>query len=258
VGFLFPWDSGMTVAVPWRGLPDTEGSSSDCFLIPERRMTAEAQKGLAVPKKRKPLKTGNQTAIIDASKNTIRVPSRPGLEMPGAVRTAFRERGMFMPLEGEKSARSLYHYCTGETLKCILGSRTLRLADIRKSNDSKEIEYCIEGYEKYWSNKYGKWLLKNCNSVQSYYKKMAFQAHAKCLDYIVTPKSDFKIELENTVFLVTCFSRKEDDLHMWNCYANKGVCIEFNEDELNKVVNNVKFASKNLPDNKKITYSSGR
>jgi hypothetical protein len=36
VGFLFPLDSGMMVAVPWQGLPDTEGSSSDCFLIPER------------------------------------------------------------------------------------------------------------------------------------------------------------------------------------------------------------------------------
>jgi hypothetical protein len=38
------------------------------FRSGERRITAKARKGSAVPK-RKPLKTGNKTAIIDASKS---------------------------------------------------------------------------------------------------------------------------------------------------------------------------------------------
>lgn len=109
----------------------------------------------------------------------------------------------------------LYHYCTVETLKCILQYKTLRLADIRKSNDSKEINYLFE--------KYAEWASKNKN----------INVNAFLVDQ--------KIQLENTVFLVSCFSRKEDDLHMWSCYANKGVCVEFYEDLLEKYIDRIHY-----------------
>ena len=44
----------------------------------------------------------------------------------------------------------IYHYCTSETLKAILEYRTLRLSDIKKSNDSKEINYLFEQYKSWF------------------------------------------------------------------------------------------------------------
>lgn len=38
--------------------------------------------------------------------------------------------------------------------------------------------------------------------------------------------------MDNMTFLVLCFSSKKDDLHMWSCYGNEGVSIEFDEGKL--------------------------
>lgn len=59
---------------------------------------------------------------------------------------------------------SLYHYCTIDTLKAILENKTLRLSDISKSNDSKEINFLFDEY------------------LNGYWKKAKIQIH---LEYIL-------------------------------------------------------------------------
>ena len=107
---------------------------------------------------------------------------------------------------------SLYHYCTVETLKAIIENKTLRLSDISKSNDSKEIDFLFD--------EYCKWVINSKDNQND------------SLMYANSIKFFKKEQLDCTTFLVLCFSRKEDDLHMWNCYGNEGVSIEFDEDNL--------------------------
>lgn len=113
----------------------------------------------------------------------------------------------------------LYHYCTADAANSILTNRTLRLSDIRKSNDSKEIDYLFDEYKKWW--------LK---------KNQYHESAQHSTEHLETLK---KTQMENTVFLVSCFSRNEDDLHMWSCYGNKGVCFSFNREKLREYIKQI-------------------
>ena len=115
---------------------------------------------------------------------------------------------------------TIFHYCTVESLKEILKNKTLRLADIRKSNDSKEIDFLFDSYCEYV-------LETNKHSNEALFR-------VNCL------KRDTIIQIQNTVFLVSCFSKKEDDLHMWSCYGNKGVCLEFDRDALEQYIKKIR------------------
>lgn len=115
---------------------------------------------------------------------------------------------------------SIFHYCTIESLKEILRNKTLRLADIRKSNDSGEIDFLFDSYCDYLSR-------TSNNSAESVFK-------------VNKLRMDKKLQFQNTVFLVSCFSRKEDDLHMWSCYGNKGACLEFDRDALEKHIGKIR------------------
>lgn len=112
----------------------------------------------------------------------------------------------------QKSTKKIYHYCSINTLKAILHSKAIRLSDIRKSNDTKEIDFLFDSYKN--------WYLKKNNYTEEAYKNIA------------NFETSSKIQLNNTIFLVSCFSEEEDDLHMWNCYGNEGVNIAFNKEEL--------------------------
>lgn len=114
----------------------------------------------------------------------------------------------------------IYHYCTVESLKEILKNRTLRLSDIRKSNDSKEIDYLFDSYCEY--------IKKSGDYSPNTMVRTNFLNREKTN------------QLKNTVFLVSCFSKKDDDLHMWSCYGNKGVCLEFDREELQKHINKIR------------------
>ena len=105
----------------------------------------------------------------------------------------------------------VYHYCSVDAFINIINNKTLRFSDIMKSNDSKEIEFLWEKYFEYAlsvaSNKeYAKIVLRHFKDEQ----------------------------LKNNVFLALCLSKKDNDLHMWNCYANEGVSIGFNYEKLLK------------------------
>ena len=114
----------------------------------------------------------------------------------------------------------IFHYCTVETLKCILQNTSLRLSDIRKSNDSKEIAFLFEEYMKWVLHKNG------------YSEVSAHNMKVLAIEQ--------KIQLENTVFMVFCLSGKEDDLHMWSCYGNRGVSIEFESEELDDYIKKIR------------------
>lgn len=133
---------------------------------------------------------------------------------------------------------TIFHYCTVESLKEILKNKTLRLADIRKSNDSKEIDFLFDSYCEYVlkANKFSNEAVLKVNKL----------------------KADKKIQFQNTVFLVSCFSKKEDDLHMWSCYGNKGVCLEFDRDALEKYIKKIRAGGslKILNENPNITFGT--
>ena len=120
---------------------------------------------------------------------------------------------------------SLYHYCTFETLKCILYYKTLRLSDIRKSNDPKEIEFIFEKYQNWYLN-------QNDNSRYAKYNNAVLNIFKN-------------IQLNYETFLVLCFSKNYDTLAMWNRYASKGVAIEFDENELTMYLHLIKHG---IPD----------
>lgn len=130
---------------------------------------------------------------------------------------------------------SIFHYCTVESLKEILKNKTLRLADIRKSNDSKEIDFLFDSYCEY--------VLKT-----NHFSNDAFLKVNRL-------KTNKKYQFQNTVFLVSCFSKNEDNLHMWSCYGNKGVCLEFDRDALEEYIKKIRngVSSKTIKNHPNIT-----
>ena len=118
---------------------------------------------------------------------------------------------------------SIYHYCTVESFKSILENKTIRLSDISKSNDPNEIKFIY--------NEYIDWIIrKNKNSKnKNIFKKL------------LKKNKSFSNDIKNVTFFVSCFSKKDDDLHMWNCYGNKGVCIEFDREKLEEHIKLFQF-----------------
>lgn len=112
--------------------------------------------------------------------------------------------------------KTIYHYCSVETLKCILKNKTIRLSDLRKSNDPKEVEFLFDEYKKVFREKHG--------------KDIGFS-----FDYFV------KEQLHNTFYLGTCFSRECDSIHMWTSYGNEGVAIGFDVAKINEATNHICF-----------------
>lgn len=102
----------------------------------------------------------------------------------------------------------VYHYCSIESFTKIVEGTSLKFSDIKKSNDDREIELLWQYYSEY-------------------IKKHSNNANAKCsFDFFKNKQMD------TTDFLVCCFSNNKDSLHLWNCYADKGVAIGFNKEKL--------------------------
>lgn len=128
--------------------------------------------------------------------------------------------------------KSLYHYCSSETLIKIFKNKSLRLSDITKSNDKKEIIFLFDEYVK-WSMKQNEKLSQNDLCVQSNH-------------FFVNQ------QLENTTFFVSCFSENYDDLYMWSQYGDngKGVFIEFDKEKLKDYLKHIRIGtSKEIREN---------
>lgn len=104
--------------------------------------------------------------------------------------------------------KCLYHYCSLNSFISIIQSKTIKLSEITKSNDSEEIKFLWEHYVSY---------------IESHSKN---KSSPPMLEYEIDKQMSY------TDFLVACFSKKRDSLHMWSCYGNGGVCIGFDEEKL--------------------------
>lgn len=122
----------------------------------------------------------------------------------------------------------LYHYGRTETIFNILQSKSLRLSDIRKSNDYKEMELF------YPNIIYRIWNLYCENPFPfEYVNEKDKDAMYELLD--TTRNYIDQCFVEGTLSnYVVCFSEKADLLSQWRGYANagKGCCIGFDEDSL--------------------------
>ena len=103
---------------------------------------------------------------------------------------------------------SLFHYCSFESFFKIIKSRTIKLSEIAKSNDSQEINFLLKHYVSY------------------------IKTHAKNPYTPSTLQHLINNQLTSIDFLAIGFSEKQDDLHMWNCYAKGGVSIGFDYKKL--------------------------
>ena len=106
--------------------------------------------------------------------------------------------------------KRLYHYCSLNTIISILEKRTIKLSEIQKSNDRKEIEFLWDCYISYISRVCGNAL---CSQLEKYDKEK---------------------QMAQTNFLAVCFSEHSDSQQMWSNYGNGGVCIGFNKEKLEK------------------------
>ena len=128
---------------------------------------------------------------------------------------------------------NIYHYCSVDTFKKIIENRTFRFSDIMKSNDSAEIEFLWEKYFRY------------AKSKRKDLSKLGVD-----LSLLKQVKSEL---LSLVISLALCFSKKKDSLHMWNCYANEGISIGLNYDELIKWFRHIR-GSERIIELKEVSY----
>lgn len=133
----------------------------------------------------------------------------------------------------KNTPRVLYHYCSLSTFKSILDNKSVWLSDIRKSNDSLELQW-IMGQCQYY-------MLKAWNDYVKAVKEdrgldavplESFEAFDKL--YNLVKDYDAEDDTKNWVF---CLSEKSDDLGQWRGYADdgQGIAIGFNSSLLKKV-----------------------
>lgn len=124
--------------------------------------------------------------------------------------------------------KMLYHYCSVEKCYSILDSKTLRLSDIKKSNDYKELSLFFP--EIFWE-------------IEKQYKENPFFFIYKGL---TNEKAILALTEESYIFwkkqfddgtfsnYVVCFSEEPDSLGQWRGYANNasGCCLGFSKEVL--------------------------
>ncbi len=129
--------------------------------------------------------------------------------------------------------RVLYHYCSLATFKNILDNKAIWLSDIRKSNDSMELQWIMEQCQQYilkaWvdyvkgvQNEHGMDVVtsKHFEQFEEWYRLMR--------------NYDAEMDTRNWAF---CLSKKGDDLGQWRGYADdgQGVALGFNTASLSSI-----------------------
>lgn len=114
-----------------------------------------------------------------------------------------------------------YHYCDYDTFEKIIRNQTIRLSDIRKSNDSYEMKVIYKQYE-------GIGNLSNfVNGKDDYF----WRDTEKFSQYMSDKTDCFAI----------CFSSGQEKLSQWERYAanGKGLAIGFDELKLSSFINKI-------------------
>ena len=127
--------------------------------------------------------------------------------------------------KGERIMKLLYHYCSNQTLYHILKSHSLRMSDISKSNDYKELNLFFPGIFKSMKRKYRE------EPFPFTYKN---KEDTEAIEHLITESCYlWKDKFESGDFLnfVACFSEREDSLNQWRSYADngKGCCAGFSK-----------------------------
>ena len=119
--------------------------------------------------------------------------------------------------------KTLYHYCSLQTFKSIIENKSIWLSDIRKSNDSKELEW-IKGKSEYYLLKTWVDYLNSMDNEQRFQKVSSDDF--KRVDELKELISNFN-DIKTWAF---CLSEKKDDLSQWRGYADDGtgISIGFN------------------------------
>lgn len=127
----------------------------------------------------------------------------------------------------------VYHYCNVDTFYAIIQNKSLRLSDVSKSNDSKEILWIGEKIEELFMHEY------KLDGAQYFYKEVdkdTFEMETR--EYV---KTYFTENFNNPSSFVTCFSSSGDLLSQWRGYADdaKGLSLGFEKDFLTKISGNM-------------------
>ncbi len=129
--------------------------------------------------------------------------------------------------------RVLYHYCSLTTFKSILDNKSIWLSDIRRSNDSMELQWIMSQCQQYI-------LASWVDYVRSVQKEKGMDVvtieHFDSFEkmYRLIERYDAEDDTKNWVF---CLSQKSDDLGQWRGYADdgQGMAIGFNSATLRTV-----------------------
>ena len=101
----------------------------------------------------------------------------------------------------------VYHYCSLETFYNIITNSTIRLSNIKKSNDYEEMMYILPK------------AIDICDSILSkYYEKLSVGYKLKD-NFVKTLFEETFNELSLNCYVI-CFSEQSDLLSQWRGYAN--------------------------------------
>lgn len=128
----------------------------------------------------------------------------------------------------ENMTKELYHYCSNDKCFSILRSKNIRLSDIQKSNDYRELSLFFPE-------------ILDCLEELYYQKPFRFQFEGKFNEQAFSKLIEVSYDYWRRKFasgdfsnFVLCFSEAADSLSQWRGYADngKGCCIGFSKDAL--------------------------
>ncbi len=149
----------------------------------------------------------------------------------------------------DSSPKILYHYCSNRKCFSILSSKTFRMSDIQKSNDSQELRLffpsLIRRIEQHYIDAPFPFQYKNMSNVSA-----MLVMTRESLDF-------WNRQFTNGGFTnyVACFSENPDVLSQWRGYADdgRGCCIGFSKEQIEEYC----LSHPNVLRLEKVTYLTG-
>lgn len=144
--------------------------------------------------------------------------------------------------------KELFHYCSNSKCFSILESKTIRLSDIQKSNDYKEL--CLF-FPKIFS------VLERLYREKPFSFKCSGKIGIRAFEILLNDSYDYWYDSFSTgdfSNFVLCLSEKSDSLSQWRGYADngKGCCIGFDKNLLKDYC----LSTNNVLRLEKVTYLS--
>lgn len=124
-----------------------------------------------------------------------------------------------------QAPKIIYHYCNTDTFVKTINNSTIRLHNVTKSNDSKEVVYIKP------------LLVETLDRIRKYYNSQVTNEESKIEYPIITHLVDNYFEQSSRIYFAMCFSCNPDKLSQWERYADRGrgVAIGFDSKCLSKL-----------------------